>query len=349
MNDTSNESQKTTVIKTLAIIGFIVALVFVAWLAVQAVRLAPVAFKTLASIADGLKRDNETEFTIATGASIINTGETLTISWTKPNDDENKYVFSYQCTDGVTAEIRESTGATSTVACDTEVLLTQQENSLAVTFFSEKSRFVDVPYTIGFGASGENKREGLITVVNPEISAHDIPNEDTDNISGATPDLNLNTGVGDEPPVPAPASTQPIGHATVPVVVTTIPVSNPNGYTDLAVTFVGIGVYNTDTEKFTVRSFLDEDERGALRFEVKNIGTKTSATWYFSATLPTNPSFTYSSSANAALKPNERQIITLQFDTVSGDSDERIVVAVTGGNDTILTNNSFTKQIEIRD
>lgn len=349
MNETSDEAQKTTVIKTLAIIGFIVALIFVAWLAVQAVRLIPVAFNTLASIADGLRNDKETAFTIATGTNIINIGETLTISWTKPAE-EGEYVFSYQCTEGVSAEMRNSAGELISVACDTEMPLAEDDNTVAVIFSSEKSRFVDVSYTIGLiGGEGEiaDERDGIITIVNPEISANGVASSDNNVATSTTTDSEA-----EEPPTPAASvasSTEPILYRTVPTVVTMYPVSNPSGYADLAVTFIGVGTYNTSTKTFTAKSSLDEDERGALRFEVKNIGTKTSGTWYFIAGLPTDPKFTYHSPATAALKPNERQVITLQFDNVSKDSDKRITVAVTGGNDAKTANNSFTKRIEIRD
>lgn len=353
MNETSNDGQKTTVIKTLAIIGFIVALIVVAWLAVQAVRLAPQAFNTLAGIADGLKNEKEPEFTIATGTNIINAGETLTISWTRPSED-GEYVFSYQCADGIAAEMRDSTGALSAIGCGVAMPLADNENSVAVIFSSEKSRFVDVPYTIGFIADGEElayEREGLITVVNPTISANGVaanPSSSASPDTDTTPDLGLRTGTDEESYAPTPAGTQPATvYRTVPIVVTSVPVSNPNGDTDLAVTFIGVGTYNTSTKKFTAKSSLDEDQRGALRFEVKNIGTKTSTEWYFTASLPTDSDFTYRSNANAPLAPNERQVVTLQFDNVSEDGDERIVVAVTGGNDAVAVNNSFSKRIEI--
>lgn len=262
MNESGNEERKTTVIKTLAIIGFIVALILVAWLAVQAVRLGPAAFDKLASIADGLHKDKDTEFTIATGT---------------------------------------------------------------------------------------------VTVVNPDIHANDgvatnnppaEPDEDD-----APLDTIPNTGLDEEPDVPAPITPapQPTLYKTVPVTVTTVPVSNPNGYTDLAVRFIGVGTYNGGTKTFNAKTSLDEDELGALQFEVKNIGTKTSSEWYFTASLPTDSDFTYRSNANVPLKPNERQIVTLQFDGMSEDNSARVSATITGGSDTTAANNSFSKQIEIRD
>ena len=359
MDGAKSEEQKTAVIKALAIVGFIVALIFVAWLAVQAVRMVPVAFNTLASIANGLRDTaEEPDFALTTDTTLINTGETLTISWTEPGTD-GTYTFSYHCTDGVVAEMSENTGTLSTFVCDTDTSVTAENNTVAVIFSSEKSRFVDVPYTVGFMADGADataKSEGVITIVNPGIDADgvatqtDTPADET----GTTPLEDIpNTGITEEPETPVvdsePNAPSGGGYTTVPVVVTTMPVSNPNGSIDLAVSFIAVGTYDTGGQKFIARSALDEDERGAVQFEVKNIGTKTSGVWYFSAQLPTDPIFTYRSSENAALKPNERQVVTLQFDNVSRDSGKRIIVTVTGTNETTTANNSFSKSVEVLD
>ncbi|MBI4086381.1 hypothetical protein HY416_00145 [Candidatus Kaiserbacteria bacterium] len=358
MNGTENERQKTTIIKTLAIIGFIVALVFVAWLAVQAVRLAPAAFDTLGSIAASF-RNEQTQFTLSTDTTLLNTGEILTVSWTRAGAD-GTYAFSYQCTDGVVAEIRDESGNLSKVECDTNVPLGKNTESAAVVFSSERSRYADVPYTIEFTPDGEEPQAqtAKVTVVNPAVSEDGLAT--TDNGTVAEEDNNDSAPPEPRPePTPEPEETSdpeppsadipPVQYRTVPVVVTKMPESDPSGFTDLAATFIGVGTYDTSTKIFTPHSSLEEDERGALRFEVKNIGTKTSDVWYFSATLPTDADFTYKSSANAPLKPNERQIITLQFDDVSKDGSERISATVTGGGDINAANNSFSKTVDIED
>ncbi len=370
MYETEKDLQKTAVIKTLAIIGFIVALIFVAWLAVQAVRLVPEAFKTLASIASGLKHSKDSDFTISTGANTINTGETLNISWTKPSQN-GTYTFSYKCTDGVAAEMRASTGELTNVACDNAVPLTKYSESAAVIFSSEKGRFVDVHYTIAFTPDGTalaNERTGVITVVNPGINAQNpapttsttstVVTTNTTSMPLATTTNTTSTTTNAAPtttpwPTHTPATTttpvtkpKPL-FKTVPVVVTRMPVSNPNGFADLAVTFIGVGTYNPNTNTFNPQTALTGSAAAALRFEVKNIGTKTSGDWQFSATLPTDPTFTYNSPVEAGLKPNERQVITLQFTAASSGSSVQTTVAVTGGNDLITSNNFFSRQITI--
>jgi hypothetical protein len=346
MNGTNGqqERQKMTTIKTLAIIGFIVALVFLAWLAVQAVRLAPAGWGKLSSLVTGAKTETP-EFTIATGANRINVGETLTVSWTRPAE-EGEYSFSYQCADGVAAEIVSEDGNRSPIGCDTDLSLGTDVSSVAIVFSSEKNRYVDVSYTLSFKTANDEtpyERVGTVTVVNTSLSANGVA-EGESTTTEPTPDTN-------EPETPAPNTnttrTPPVQYRTVPVTVTRMPVSNPNGYTDLAVTFIGVGTYNANTKIFTPKTSLREGERAALRFEVKNIGTKTSSEWYFNATLPTGTDLVFKSTANAPLKPNERQVITLQFDGVSENGDERVVVTVIGGDDAITANNSFSKVISI--
>lgn len=250
MNGAQGEEQKTAVIKILAIVGFIATLVFVAWLAVQAVRLAPTVFTTFVSVARGLKQSQESE--------------------------KNQ----------------------TPVASDTTKTL--------------KTSTVGIPH-------------------------------------GTSTDMNTSRPADTAPMTKVTASsTKPtLTYKTVPIVVTTMPVSNPAGSSDLAVMFIGVGTYNTDTKKFVARSSLTGGERAALQFEVKNIGTKTSGDWYFSVNLPTTPTFTYSSPTEAELKPNERQVVTLQFTAPRGGSTQFVTAAVTGGNDTAMTNNYFSRQITI--
>lgn len=124
-----------------------------------------------------------------------------------------------------------------------------------------------------------------------------------------------------------------------------IPESDPNGYTDLQVTFLAIGHLNS-SEKFVPTNYLDRNSRSAMQFVVKNIGTKTSTAWSFSAELPDGG--TMSSMIQQPLKPAESATITIVFSTGSKRDNENIGVTATGGNDNIPSNNGFRKTIEVR-
>ena len=97
--------------------------------------------------------------------------------------------------------------------------------------------------------------------------------------------------------------------------------------------------------EFEAKATLEENERGAVRFEVKNIGTKTSEDWTFSITLPSG--FTYSSEEEAPLKPNERAVFTLGFNVSDAPEVATIKASVTEETDTNKENNSFTWSVKI--
>lgn len=143
-------------------------------------------------------------------------------------------------------------------------------------------------------------------------------------------------------PVPTPKPT-PVQYRTVVTYVT--PVSNPNGYTDLAATFVAVGKM-TSQERFVAANHLEEDERSAMQFKVTNIGTKTSGEWRFAALLPDGS--TMNSPVQRPLKPNETATLTIVFDGVDGNKDRKIGVDVTGGNDNNSKNNGFRVTVDVK-
>lgn len=114
------------------------------------------------------------------------------------------------------------------------------------------------------------------------------------------------------------------------------PVSDPNGKTDLAVTFVGVGKL-TSAGKFVVGE-LPEDSEGAMQFVVKNIGTKTSNEWNFEATLPNGTKM--NSKSQKALLPSESSTLTLVFN-MNDEDPHNVGASVTLIGDSNLTNNSF--------
>ena len=171
MNQVTPE-QKDSVTKTFAIVGFVAVILFAVWLAVQIVSIIPSAFNSLASIADGVYNYNEDQsLLIATKNSVVNTGEAFTISWTKMNRP-GTYSFSYQCTDGTSASVRDAQGGIVDLNCDTVLNLGEKTN-LDIFIESEKQRFVDVTYTIVYTPDNNDiesiASDSKITVVNATI------------------------------------------------------------------------------------------------------------------------------------------------------------------------------------
>lgn len=343
MNEVSNES-KNAAIKSLAIIGFIVVIVLSVWIAVQVVRFAPTAFSTLASIADGVY-GRDADFIVATEKNIVNSGDTFAVSWTSLQKD-GTYVFTYRCTEGVSAEIRNSEGNIVSVDCEVQLPLAARDQSADVIFTSEKRRFADVPFSIKFIPEGEivasEEKNQLVTVVNATISQSsdlavqtEVEKDESEVIEENGSEDNTASVIG--------GTVQ-----TKPVTTTIYPVSDPNGTTDLQLIYLGIGTFNKNTQLFTPGTEIDNDKRSAVRFEVKNIGTKTSGDWTFSADLLQG--YSYNSPSQEPLRPNERAVITLGFDEVTQSvGTQNIVVTVSGGNDINTSNNSFDWAIKVVD
>lgn len=145
-------------------------------------------------------------------------------------------------------------------------------------------------------------------------------------------------------PTPTPAkTTKPV---TQYKTVTTykVPVSDPNGKTDLQVTFVAFGQM-TANERFLPGTTIEEGELAAMQFKVQNIGTKTSSDWRFEADLPTGG--TMKSPAQLPLKPGEISTLTISFvPTKEGVRNAGVIVS--GGNDVNLNNNAFKTTVRVK-
>ena len=349
MNNVTQE-QKDSVTKTLAIIGFVAAILLTVWLAVQVVSVIPSAFSSLASIADGVYNYNEDqELTVATKNSVINTGEAFTISWTEiPR--AGTYIFNYECTDGAALDARNTSGDIVKLDCSEDLFLDDQ-TSLDIVITSEKQRFVDVAYNVIFVPDNEEltdiETRSKVTIVNASIptsasvATEDEETTETDagevageSTSPETAETNENTNqsgvVAGEP-------------ETVEEIIYALPVSDPNGDIDLQITYLGVGTLAGKT--FSKQAVIDQDKQGAFRFEVTNIGTKTADDWSYEAALPSG--INYDAGEQEPLKPNEKAVITLGFEGLTQVGVERFGAEVYADEDVNATNNSFTWAVEI--
>lgn len=253
MNDTTNNGNNEQLVKIMAVVGFVVMVCLLAWLAVQFVRFMPTLFGSLASVFESNQRELE-----------------------ERTDDENV------------------------------VVVVEDDNDDVVVI--------------------EDEDDTDVIVVTPATSTPPVV------VAPVTPAPT---------PTPTPAP-QPIQYKTVVTYKT--PVSDPNGTTDLAVTFVGVGSLNSG-ERFVLGA-LPSSGRGAMQFTVKNIGTKTSTEWNFSAKLPNGS--TSNSRAQLPLKPNESSTLTIVFEVNDNDEWHSIGATITGGGDINSANNGFSATLAQR-
>lgn len=322
----NGDQKKDSAIKTLAIIGFTAMIVFGVWLAVQVVQLAPTAFTSLASLADDVYGTGKnSELTVVTSKSVVNNDETFDLRWTELSADGN-YQFSYTCTDGVSVRARNTAGAMETIACEQPYTLSGNGmTQMEVT--SDAQRFIDINYTLAFVPEGETDSRSTdinkVTIVNAAIPQGGLvagvndEDEDTTDVSETTEDVTETDNVTESEPedtevvtdtTPAPAPTPEPEY----VFTYELPESDPNGYTDLDVDYLGVG--HLEGEMFVPRATIDNDAQGALRFSVTNIGTKTSEDWTYEVEMPNGS--TYESPRQEGLKPQETATIILGFSVV---------------------------------
>lgn len=349
METTTQTSTGTqAAIKLLSIIGFFALLGLGVWLVVQGVRLFPSAFSSLASIAEtvGGYRPNA-EFVITLEKNIVNSGEMFTIRW---NDmGGGTYTFAPQCSLGTVVSVRTSEGDLREISCSESLTLPSDATGLFLSIRSGEQRFSDVPFTVTYDPEKGDAHvaESRVTVVNATVPTR--PEVTVTPVEPTIVVVSKPAPVVTESVKPAPITpvTKPTAKPTQPAasVVSILPTSFPNGFTDLKISYLGVGTMVNGV--FVPQATFNPNETAALRFEVKNIGTKTSADWTYALALPEG--LTYTSETQTPLTPNERAIFTVSFEL--GDTKTASVAiggTVATKNDTDTKNNTFTWSVKIK-
>lgn len=341
----TQQTQPSRTMRALAVAGVIALVIFLVWLAVTLVTMLPNAFSSLASLAEGVQQARPgSEITVANANSIVNNGESFTINWTNVNRN-GVYTLYYECIEGVAIDMRYPANNITAVPCGEVVKLGNNVNELELTARSEKKRFIDVDYEIGFMPQNSTEvayaTETAFTVVNVNI-----PQSQSDDVAEPTGEVAGETTVTEEVVAETPA-TAPLTPREPEVIATEIfelPTSDPDGFVDLAVSYRSVGRL-TDNNEFIPGGVIDEDTRGAFQFEVRNLGTKTSADWTFDATLTSGR--IYEAGEQDGLLPNEFTVITLGFDNVGETGAQRFGALIDVDNDRNRSNDSFSWAVNV--
>lgn len=354
MNDII-ESKRPSAFKIIAVLILIGVITFAS---IKLVKTAPEAFSSLASIAesiseyknqlnDEVKENDENNLTVTSNKTLATAGETVELTWEKV-DFNGSYTFSYTCTEGVALNILNIEGIKN-IDCN-KIYNIGNQSSLSISADSEKNRFSEMSYTIAFLGTNDTEPRAIgmasLTIVNEKISLVDASSEiktdtgttsSTSTIAASEPKNTVETKPVVKAPAPKPAVvTKPVYKQEF---IYAIPASDPNGKTDLGVKFLNSGIISRNT--FIIDE-IERNENGAIQFEVKNFGTKTSSDWTFSVKLPSGE--TYTSSKQSPLKPNERAVLAIGFDATDL-SKHNFVVTVTEKTDRNIDNNKFTKTV----
>lgn len=349
--ETNNVSpqKKGSILNTLAVAGFVAIVLLLAWLSIQLVQLFPNALSSLASLAEGVNQASETmveddamePIVVTSNTSLMKTGEILDINWEKSNA-RGSYVFAYDCIDGVAINQIEDS-VERQLECDTNYNV-GDVTTLSIAVESEKNRYTDVAYSIGFLSTNDTQPQAMgsdvVTIINEDVNGF-VFNTDSEELA--------NEGVT-EPGVPAaPEPETPAVTTTVtptpgtPVFeqefVYEIPTSDPNGFTDLGTAYIAMG--EVVRGRF-VPGPVSTNNAGAIQFEVKNYGTKTSDDWTFSIGLPNGR--TYNSPTQEPLKPNERAVLTIGF-PASTNSSHTFEMELDESTDRNSANDEFAQRV----
>jgi len=343
MNSVSNNNNKRPwFLSAVSVVGFIGLIIFLAWLGIKVVAFMPAAISSLASLADSVYNYRTPELTIVTNRSESTSGETVELSWSVPKQ-RGTFGISYTCNDGVSLDVQ--LGQTiEELPCNT-ILSLGVVSGVALQPFTERTRITEIPVTIHFFRADSDvvitDNTHVVRVTNPAIPEDyvaELPSTEPTPVPEPTPTPT--------PPIPEPTPTPtPQRPATQTIVTYTygLPVSNPDGFTDLEASYITIGTMSDAT--FTALGSLTQaNKQSAIQFAIKNIGTKTSTTWTYLLRLPNGTMYT--SPEQAPLKPNERVTITQSFPTPQAGS--HVIFGSIILNDSNLANNSFTAPFVVR-
>lgn len=346
-------NQSSSGIKALAIAGFILFVGLLVWLAVTLVGLLPNAFSSLASLADGLQQARpQSTIVVANSNSIVNSGDTFTISWTGVNRS-GQYTIRYECVNGVAVDMRFPANNITPIPCGQTIKLGSDVTSLELTANSERQRFIDINYTISFVTADDTAvaaTDGTVTIVNvsiPQSQSADAATDDATDTEPAGDVADKSIAVTDTDDTTDNSASQPPAPTTPSVVATEIfelPTSDPDGFVDLAVTYRDVGRLTPDNT-FVSGGVIETGTRGAFQFEVRNLGTKTSADWTFAAELTSGS--VYESDAQPGLLPNEYSIVTVGFDTVGTAGAQRFGAEINAPGDRNSENDRFSWAVNV--
>ena len=337
MNNVTRE-RKESVLKSLALIGLLGVILFIAWISVQIVAVFPSAVSSLASLADSVYNYNPrgmSEIKLEPTADSVETGSELNLVWDK-RFETGTYAFTFLCEEGLSVEIRSAESAFQNAECGKSYTLGTVDNA-QVKINSEKKGQAPFTYTISYFKNNvytpSSQSSQSVLVTNSRFTEPG-PNVNVVNIPTTEPETEVTSEVETKPVVVTKPKPQPTYEVTYQV-----PVSDPKGFTDLKITYLGVGSKNRNGS-FTNSGTLKEGVAGVMQFSVQNLGTKTSDTWSFEAELPGGTDYT--SGTQKALKPNERAVFTLTFPAITKAGLETFSAEATVTGDTNTKNNSFT-------
>ena len=347
----NEQESKERTARWLAILGFLAVIAALAWIVILVVG---TFVPNLASILSINFNQTQNEPTITLTSRAINHNEDFTLNW--DNVARGTTVqFSYDCEDGVSFETNTGDRGIQSIQCSIPYNFDSGTNEITLTARSTQARFSDVPVSVSFIPGNDSNdtviRSTVVSITNSRISLTDTDTvTDSDNtipedeITTTPDEQTVSTPPTTEQTTPQPPTASPTPSQPQYQYVYTIPQSDPNGFTDLGVRYLGVG--KIESGNFTPLTKFDQGENGAIRFAIKNNGTRTSETWTYRAVLPNGQ--VYQSPNQSPLRPNEEATIALGFKAPEEVGTNVFKVTISTTRDTNNSNNLIRWTVQTR-
>lgn len=277
---TEHTSFKDWALRAVAVLGLLAVLLLGAWGIIQIAVFLPSFFNNLGNDAPTTVVETKKEALVITLPSSAVSGQAFSIAWDHQNKNATTkytYALSYACGDAIMLQAPTPVGAYQDVACDTKFNYTNATQSMPLV---TKATSVETKATITVVAN--NLETGAIVASN-----------------SATITLT------------ASKSTTPTTPTIKPAVK---PSTQPTQTTYVAASTKRATLFGSPDLSVRITSATPTGNQYSLQFVIENVGTNVApAGWMFSAQLPLNPTYTYSSHTQQALYPGDKIIYTLGF------------------------------------
>lgn len=310
--------------KLIATAGLIVLLILGAWGIIVLAFNAPEFLNNIERTISGFMGNNAEEpeppsntpaptlpetLSVTAASNSIPSGQSVIISWNHQNAPSPRgFLITWKCAEGLTMEAPLADGTYRSVACNTAFNYTNAQSET----------------TLRARLTGASPQTAVV-----EVSAISLATGST------TASASASITVQPSALAPAKARSTTSGQAATKPAVTSyttqpkkVGVSNPYGTPDLAVRIIAIGYIDPQTGAFVPLpavygqnyNMLRQYPSMAVRFEIKNVGTKTvPAGWQFTANIPLQPPYLYTSAPQAAVTPGSGIVFTLGWNPLQNN------------------------------
>ncbi len=274
-----NSTFKDRALQVVAVIGLIAILLLGAWGIIQLAFVLWGFLGNTGTHSPTTTQQTQTEQVAVTVPATVNSGSPFTVSFNRTGADNANiaYDISYSCADGVSMQAPLPTGKMQTVACNTPFNYTNATQNIQLT------------------ATNSTATAAAVTVT---VAARNLAN----NTVGASGSGIVTIAAGKAASAPAKTTTTTTTKPTssTSTYVASHRTTNLFGQPDLAVSINSV----TQTAP----------GRYSVNFTVQNVGTNMApAGWTFNASLPTSPTYNYTSQAQQKLYPGDKVVYTLGF------------------------------------